>query len=197
MTSLLKKAGIVICLPLITLSILVSGCRQEEKTTNEDKVVKRDTIKAERSKEDYYEAIKNYRELLQKEPNNIILLSALGNALFDIGEDNEAIKIYKKALEIYPDNVAVRTDLGTAYRRIGRPDMALVEYRKSLSIDPRHSISRYNIGVVLLWDKKDIKAAIKIWEELLRIDPYFVLAEELRGNIKVLKEMLKTGKGKK
>ena len=58
-------------------------------------------------------------------------------------------------------------------------------------------MSRYNIGVVLLWDKKNIEAAIKIWEELLRIDPYFVLSEELRGNIKVLKEMLKTRKTKK
>ncbi len=191
------KAGIFLCLPLIILSLLSSGCRKEDKTTNEDKVVKTNTIKAERTKEDYYEAIKNYRELLKKEPNNIILLSALGNALFDIGRDSEAIKVYKKTLEIYPDNVAVRTDLGTAYRRVGMPNRALAEYKKSLSIDPRHSISRYNIGVVLLWDKKDIKAAIKIWDELLRIDPYFVLAEELRGNIKVLKEMLRTRKVKK
>lgn len=196
MTSILK-AGIFLYLPLITLFLLSSGCRKEDKTTNEDKVVKTDTIKAERTKEDYYEAIKNYEQLLKKEPDNIILLSALGNALFDIGRDNEAIEIYKKALGIYPDNVAVRTDLGTAYRRKGKPNKALTEYRKSLSIDPRHSISRYNIGVVLLWDKKDVKAAINIWEELLRIDPYFLLAEELSGNIKVLKEMLKTGKAKK
>ena len=196
MTSLFK-AAIFLCIPLISLSLLSSGCRKEDKAINEDKVVKTDTIKAERSKEDYYEAIKNYEQLLKKEPDNIILLSALGNALFDIGRDNEAIKVYKKTLEIYPDNVAVRTDLGTAYRRIGLPNKALAEYRKSLSIDPRHSISRYNIGVVLLWDKKNIETAIKIWEELLRIDPYFVLAEELRGNIKVLKEMLKTRKTKK
>ncbi len=191
------KAGIFLYLPLITLCLLSSGCRKEDKAPNEDKVVKTDTIKAERTKEDYYEAIKNYEQILKKEPDNIILLSALGNALFDIGRDDEAIEIYKKTLGIYPDNVAVRTDLGTAYRRKGKPNKALAEYRKSLSIDPRHSISRYNIGVVQLWDKKNIKAAIKIWEELLRIDPYFVLAEELRGNIKVLKEMLKTGKAKK
>ncbi len=191
------KASIFLYLSLITFCLLSSGCRKEDKATNEDKVVKTDTIKAERTKEDYYEAIKNYQQLLKKEPDNIILLGALGNALFDIGRDDEAIKIYKKTLGIYPDNVAVRTDLGTAYRRKGKPNKALAEYRKSLSIDPRHSISRYNIGVVLLWDKKDVKAAIKIWEELLRIDPYFLLAEEIRGNIKILKEMLKTGRTRK
>jgi tetratricopeptide (TPR) repeat protein len=191
------KTTLFLYLPLITLCLLSSGCRKADETRNEDTVVKTDTIQAERSKEDYNEAIKNYRQLLKKEPDNIILLSALGNSLFDVGRDSEAIKVYKKTLKIYPDNVAVRTDLGTAYRRIGLPDKALAEYRKSLSIDPRHSISRYNIGVVLLWDKKNIAKAIKIWEELLRIDPYFVLAEELRGNIKILKEMLKTRKTKK
>ncbi len=143
------KVGIFLYLPLITLCLLSSGCQKGAKTPNEDKVVKTDTIKAERTKEDYYEAIKNYEQILKKEPDNIILLSALGNALFDIGRDSEAIKTYKKTLAIYPDNVAVRTDLGTAYRRVGMPNRALAEYRKSLSIDPRHSISRYNIGVVL------------------------------------------------
>jgi len=196
MTSILKGT-LFLCIPLISLSLLSSGCGKEDRAINEDKVVKRDTIKAERSKEDYSEAIKNYEQLLKKEPDNIILLSALGNALFDIGRDSEAINIYKKTLEIYPNNVAVRTDLGTAYRRIGLTNKALAEYRKSLSIDPRHSISRYNIGVVLLWDIKNIEGAIEVWEELLRIDPYFVLAKELRGNIKILKEMLRTRRAKK
>ena len=177
--------------------LLLAGCWLSDKTESKDKVVETKPIEAERSKEDYREAIKNYQMLLEKDPGNIILLSALGNAFFDIGMDTEAIVTYKKALEIYPNNVAARTDLGTAYRRIGEPIKALQEYRKSLSIDPRHSISRYNIGVVLLWDKKDIRGAIRIWEELLRIDPYFVLAEELRANIKVLKDMLKSGKTRK
>ena len=147
-------------------------------------------LKAERSLEDYEEAIRNFQELLKKEPDNIVILISLGNAYFDVGRDHEAIGVYRKALEIYPKNVAVRTDLGTAYRRIKEPDKAIEEYRKSLAIDPRHSISRYNLGVVYLWDKKNIKKAIAIWQELLRIDPYFVLAEELRNNIKILNDTL-------
>ena len=191
------KAKVLSLLVLVSPCLLLAGCWLSDKTESKDKVVETKPIEAERSKEDYREAIKNYQMLLEKDPGNIILLSALGNAFFDIGMDTEAIVTYKKALEIYPNNVAARTDLGTAYRRIGEPIKALQEYRKSLSIDPRHSISRYNIGVVLLWDKKDIRGAIRIWEELLRIDPYFVLAEELRANIKVLKDMLKSGKTRK
>ncbi len=151
--------------------------------------MKAETLKSVRSKEDYEEAIRNFKALLEKEPDNIILLISLGNAYFDMGMDREAIEVYRKALEIYPDNVSVRTDLGTAYRRIGQPDKALEEYRKSLALDPRHSITRYNIGVVLLWDKKDIDGALKMWTDLLRVDPYFVLADELRNNIEILEQM--------
>ena len=180
------------------LIIALSACNEREKPEIDRKEIQGDSLKSERTTADYEEAIMNFSELLSKEPDNVILLISLGNAYFDTGNDMEAIKVYKKALKIYPDNVAVRTDLGTSYRRTGQPDKALEEYRKSLSIDPRHSISRYNLGVVLLWDKKKIEEAVNVWEELLRIDPYFILAEELKNNIKLLKDMLKeSGEGKK
>lgn len=182
---------------IIFLVYSLSACEEKEKLKISETKIKADPLKSERTVTDYEEAIKNFKELLKKEPDNVILLISLGNAYFDIGHDIEAVRVYKKALQIYPDNVAVRTDLGTAYRRIGQPDKALDEYRKSLTIDPRHSISRYNMGVVLLWDKKKMEEAIAVWEELLRIDPYFVLAEELKENIKLLEDMLKEAKEKK
>lgn len=106
-----------------------------------------------------------------------------------MGMDVEAIHYYLQSLNIYPDNVTVRTDLGTAFRRIGQPGKALQQYHESLKVDPRHSTTRYNIGVVLLWDKKDVEGAIHVWKELLRIDPYFILADEVRSNIKVLEKV--------
>ena len=179
------------------LFLLLPGCRGEERVEPTAGIVEKAPLKAERSREDYEESIRNFRALLRKEPDNLIILIALGNAYFDIGRDLDAIEVYRKALSIHPNNVAVRTDLGTLYRRIGQPDRAVEEYRKSLAIDPRHSISRYNMGVVLFWDKKDMKGAIRIWEELLRIDPYFVLAEELRSNIQLLKDTFAEAEGRR
>jgi len=171
----------------------LAGCKKENEIEIAKEEIKKDTLKTVRNREDYEEAIRNFRVLLKKEPDNVILLVSLGNAYFDIGMFEEAIKYYNMALGIHPENVSVRTDLGTAYRRIGLPDKALQEYKKSLSIDPRHSIARYNMGVVLLWDKKNIDGAIHIWEEVLRIDPYFVLADELKNNINTLKDMKSRG----
>lgn len=183
------KYFLPVFISVVLFTCFASGCDVRKKARHEEMEHKIDASEEIRSRDDYEEAIKNFRQLLESEPDNIILLISLGNAYFDTGRDKEAIEIYNKALHIYPENVSVITDLGTAYRRIGRPDKALNAYRKSLGIDFRHSITRYNLGVVLLWDKKDIDGAIKVWEELLRIDPYFVFADELKNNIEILKQM--------
>jgi tetratricopeptide (TPR) repeat protein len=167
----------------------LSACKEEIPQPIVKKKIRAELLKTTRSKEDHQEAIKNFKELLKKEPNNLVLLISLGNAYFDMGMDVEAIHYYLQSLNIYPDNVTVRTDLGTAFRRIGQPGKALQQYHESLKVDPRHSTTRYNIGVVLLWDKKDVEGAIHVWKELLRIDPYFILADEVRSNIKVLEKV--------
>lgn len=177
------------------ISLLVVACSDKQRQEASKKEEKTESLQTHRSKEDYEEATRNLIELLKEEPDNIVLLISLGNTYFDVGMDEEAIKVYKKALEIYPDNVSVRTDLGTSYRRMGQTDKALEEYNKSLAIDPRHSITRYNVGVVYLWDKRDYAQAITVWEELLRIDPYFVLGDEIRNNMETLQRMKASGDG--
>lgn len=171
------------------------ACGEKKKEADQTNDATSQTLTMHRTKEDYDEAIANFINLLKREPDNVVLLIALGNTYFDVGRDMEAIEVYKKALEIYPDNVSVRTDLGTSYRRTGQTDKALQEYNRSLAIDPRHSITRYNVGVVYLWDKRDADSAIKAWEELLRIDPYFMLADEIRNNMSTLKK-LRNGRDK-
>ncbi|MBE9535594.1 MAG: tetratricopeptide repeat protein [Proteobacteria bacterium] len=188
--------------PIFTILFLsaavffLSACKGEAPQPVFKKKVRAELLKTTRSKEDHEESIRNFRALLEKDPNNIVFLISIANAYFDMGMDIEAIHYYLQSLNIYPDNVTVRTDLGTAYRRIGQPDKALQQYHESLKVDPRHSTTRYNIGVVLLWDKKDVNGAIRVWKRLLRIDPYFVLADEVRSNIRVLEDVDKKHGGK-
>ena len=111
-----NQLKIIHLLTIVLLIIFPAGCREENKRKVSSETVTADPMKSERTEADYKEAIRNFKALLKKEPDNVILLISLGNAYFDIGYDREAIEAYKKALEIYPDSVAVRTDLGTAYR---------------------------------------------------------------------------------
>ena len=77
------------------------------------------------------------------------------------------------------------------YRNLGDFDRALEEFRKAAQSDPKHINSRYNIGIVLLHDKQDIKGAIKAWEEYLKVDPKSERAERVRAQMENLKKMAK------
>jgi tetratricopeptide (TPR) repeat protein len=78
-----------------------------------------------------------------------------------------------------------------AFIKLGQFDKAIEEFRKAAQSDPKHVNSRYNIGLVLLHDKQDIKSAIKAWEEYLRVDSKSERAERIKAQMEKLKKMVK------
>jgi cytochrome c-type biogenesis protein CcmH/NrfG len=131
------------------------------------------------------------KEILKKDPKNLSAWAELGNLYFDSDQPREAIDAYSKYLAKNPDNPDVRTDMGIMYRKLGNFDRALEEFRKAAQSDPNHINSRYNIGLVLLHDKQDMKGAIKAWEEYLSVDPKSERAERIRSQIARLKTMIR------
>jgi tetratricopeptide (TPR) repeat protein len=115
----------------------------------------------------------------------------LGNLYFDSNQPKEAIEAYSQYLAIKPDNADVRTDMAIMYRNLGEMDLALEQFQKAAQSDPKHVNSRYNIGIVLLHDKQDVKGAIKAWEEYLKVDPKSERAERVRAQMANLKKMAK------
>jgi cytochrome c-type biogenesis protein CcmH/NrfG len=133
--------------------------------------------------------IQTLKEIIKKDPKNLPAWVELGNLYFDSDQPKEAIEAYSHYLTVKPDNPDVRTDMGIMYRRLGQFDKALEEFTKSARSDPKHANSRYNIGVVLLHDKQDIKGAIKAWEEYLKVDPNSERAQRIRAQIEKMKTM--------
>ncbi|OGP93532.1 MAG: hypothetical protein A2157_15435 [Deltaproteobacteria bacterium RBG_16_47_11] len=135
--------------------------------------------------------INTLKEIVQKDPKNLPAWVELGNLYFDSDQPKEAIEAYGKYLAAKPENPDVRTDMGIMYRRLGEFDRALEEFRKAAQSDPKHVNSRYNIGIVLLHDKQDIKGAIKAWEEYLKVDAKSERANRVRTQMENLKKMAK------
>ncbi len=75
------------------------------------------------------------------------------------------------------------------YRNAGEIDKAIEEFKKAAQLDPKHVNSRYNLGLVLLHDKRDMKAAIKAWEDYLKVDPNSERAQRLRAQLERMKAM--------
>ena len=135
--------------------------------------------------------IQTLKEIVNKDPKNLPAWVELGNLYFDSDQPKEAIEAYGKYLATKPENPDIRTDMGIMYRRLGEFDRALEEFRKAAQSDPKHINSRYNIGIVLLHDKQDIKGAIKAWEEYLKVDPKSERAERVRAQMENLNKMAK------
>lgn len=107
----------------------------------------------------------------QKNPENAAAWTQLGNMYFDNNKFSKAIYAYQKAIALQPDDPNVHTDLGIMYRRNGEPRKAVESFERAIQADFKHEVSRYNKGIVLLHDLNDIKGAIKVWEELVAVNP--------------------------
>ena len=116
-------------------------------------------------------SILNLEQEVAVNPTNGEAWTQLGHVYFDTSNYAKAIRAYEKSLEISPNNANVLTDLGVMYRRNGQPDKGLEAFDKAITVDPRHEQARFNKGIVLRYDMNDRDGAMKIWEELITINP--------------------------
>ena len=133
--------------------------------------------------------IQTLKEIVKKDPKNLPAWVELGNLYFDSDQPKESIEAYSQYLAVKPDNPDVRTDMGIMYRKLGQFDRAIEEFRKAAQNDLKHINSRYNIGLVLLHDRQDMKGAIKAWEEFLKVDPNSERAQRIKAQIEKMKMM--------
>lgn len=180
----MASAGVLL---LLLLLLAAGGCRKKEPSRGAEG----DAILLSALNE-----IENYKEILRKDPNNLQALIGIGNLYFDTRQDQLAIDHYRRALTLDPRNVNVRTDMAVCYRRKGDPDKAIEELKKVISIDPRHPQSRYNLGVILIHDKKDIEGGVQAWEALLESIPDYPYRESLKTEITKMRTMIDSMKPK-
>ncbi|MBU1611913.1 MAG: tetratricopeptide repeat protein [Proteobacteria bacterium] len=111
------------------------------------------------------------RKQAEADAGNAIGWTRLGNAYFDADMPALSIEAYKKSLAIDAGNADVWTDLGVMYRRNNEPERAVEIFNRALVANPGHETARFNKGIVLLHDLKDVAGAVATWEELVRLNP--------------------------
>ncbi|MBI5141038.1 MAG: tetratricopeptide repeat protein [Nitrospirae bacterium] len=131
--------------------------------------------------------IRMAQEALKVDPKNVNMLVELGNLMMDSSRFAEAADAYEKALAINPANSDVRVDMGTCFRNSGNPKRAVEEYNKAITYQPNHANARLNLGVVLAFDFKDTAAAVKVWEEFLKLAPGHQMAPQIQQEVANMK----------
>jgi cytochrome c-type biogenesis protein CcmH/NrfG len=117
------------------------------------------------------QAIINMEAEVTANPENFQSWIRLGHLYYDSNQPEKAISAYTKSLEFHSGDADLLTDLGVMYRRIKQPEKAIELFNMAIQKDPNHQPSRFNKGVVLMYDLNDTQGAIAAWEELLSLNP--------------------------
>ena len=95
------------------------------------------------------EAIREFHEALQMQPEYAEAHNNLGLALGDKGQLDEAIREYRQAIQIQPDYAMAHYNLGNALRYKHQWGEAVAEYRQALQIKPDLAEAWCNLGNAL------------------------------------------------
>jgi tetratricopeptide (TPR) repeat protein len=131
------------------------------------------------------------KAILKRDPNNLQALIALGNDCFNSNQYQQALDAYSKALSVNPKKPDVKTKMGIIYRKLKQFDNAIAAFRQAAMDGPGHFDSRFHLGVVLRYDKKDFRGAIQAWEEFLDLKQFMYPDDE---RIEMVKKEIKSMK---
>lgn len=121
--------------------------------------------------EETHQAMLNLEAEVTANPGNFQAWANLGNLYYDTDQVTKAIAAYNKSLLLHKGDANLFTDLGVMYRKNKQPDKALESFNLAIQENPTHLPSRYNKGIVMLYDLNDKPGALIMWEEMLKIDP--------------------------
>ncbi|NET87368.1 MAG: CHAT domain-containing protein [Kamptonema sp. SIO1D9] len=113
---------------------------------------------------DLLDAIANYTQSLQLNPDDYGVYNNRGLAYEDLGRYNEAIADLTQAIQLHRDFYDAYNNRGVAYRDLERYSEAIADFDKALSIKPDFWQAWGNRGWAI-FSSRGYQAAIENWDE--------------------------------
>jgi len=131
---------------------------------------------------DYEKAIEQYKEVLEKEPENANALFNRGRAYEEKGYHDKAIEDYDIYLEkINPSEAAAYNNRGLAYDELKQHERAIDDYNKAIELDPNNGTAYSNRGLAY-GGLKQHERAIDDYNKAIELDPNDETAYSNRGS---------------
>ena len=114
------------------------------------KLVRLEAAIAEHRRGQFSEAIKQYKQILLDEPNNVNVLYHLGVALSDYEQWNESIEYLEQTVALQSNHAEAHNSLGHANAGILNFERAVKHYEAAIKSDQRYATAHFNLGCIKL-----------------------------------------------
>ncbi|TCR76792.1 tetratricopeptide repeat protein [Rhizobium sp. BK376] len=106
----------------------------------------------------------------------------LGTALIALGRHEESLPIMREQAEHIQGDAMSWFQYGVSNAELGHSATAIEAYEKALALDPDYDHAMFNLGGVY-WNRRDVGAAIEIWERAIDRFPDHELTHKLRHDL--------------
>ena len=130
-----------------------------------------------------FQAIENYRRVIELAPDWIEAHINLGVALYQVGRIDEAQAAFQAAVRLDPENGISRYNLGCVLEERGKIGEAIEHLRHAASVIPDHPDVHFNLA--LAYEKRGQRASAREqWMLYLRYAPTGPWAEQARSRLR-------------
>lgn len=131
-------------------------------------------------KGEYEAALKEWRKILEMQPDDAHALNNYGQTLARAGRTDEAIAEMRKALAVRPEYAEAENNLGFVLASTGRANEAVEHYRAAISDKPGYAEAHLNLGRALATLGR-VDDALAEYGQALAINPEYAEAENASG----------------
>ncbi|MCX5859481.1 MAG: tetratricopeptide repeat protein, partial [Proteobacteria bacterium] len=94
-------------------------------------------------KGDWNQAVIEFEKVVKNTPNSETALSYLGQAYYQLGEDEKAVRIFQQLLSRFPNRSDFYLNLGLALLKLGKDESAQKEFQLAETVIPPNAMETY------------------------------------------------------
>lgn len=128
------------------------------------------------------------QEVINKDPENSLAYSYLGDIYLKKQLYDGALNLYKKSLDLNPENADNYFRIGQIYYLKKMGAEAVENFNKALTIDSKLKIVYYHIGLAYLMIMRDKEKTIENWEIFIKEVPEDPQYESIKRVIALLRD---------
>lgn len=128
------------------------------------------------------------QQVIDREPENAIAYSYLGDIFLIKQRYDGALDLYRKSIDLNPDAGENYFRLGQIYYYKKDGDQAISYFNKALQTDTQLKFAYYHLGLTCLMLKRDKAATIQNWETYIGLAPDDPQYDRIKRAIELLKD---------